>query len=146
MVDVLRVDVSRTYYPDSDPTGICSFSIMPSSFNWEGVWIPFYNKTLSKAPLQPMNFCTEGEHANHYIINAVSMFFLMNEAFNLRKRCLITWLLYLYRISLQIFMLKQYDSILFMRRYISYNGRWEHKHARTILIIYVSNTIYGGAF
>jgi hypothetical protein len=36
--------------------------------------MPFYNKTLSKAPLEPMNFRTEGEHANHYIIDAVSKF------------------------------------------------------------------------
>jgi hypothetical protein len=60
------------HYPDSDLTGLLSFSLMlPSG---EALNTNFIVFGLTRSELEPTIYHTRGEHANHYTTDAVHVY------------------------------------------------------------------------
>ena len=61
---------TRTHYPDSEQTNICSFSVMPHAYRRSNIY-QFHSLSLTRPRLVSMLYGTRGENANHYIIDAI---------------------------------------------------------------------------
>ena len=61
---------TRTRYPDSEPTSLCSFSLMlraelkSNKYQFYSVW---FDPTVAR----PTIYCIRGEHGNYYTDDAV---------------------------------------------------------------------------
>ena len=61
-----------THFPDSEPTSICSFSLMLHS--GEATNTNYIVFGLTRSGLEPTIYRTQDEHANHYTTDAVDIF------------------------------------------------------------------------
>ena len=60
-----------THYSDSEPTSLCSFSLMPHAQR-RSIKYQFHSLWFDPTGIEPTIQHTRGEHANHYTNDAVS--------------------------------------------------------------------------
>ena len=64
---------NQTHYPDSEPTSLCSFSLM-LRVQRRSKNVNFTVFGLTRSGLEPTIYLTRGEHTNHYTTDAVKLF------------------------------------------------------------------------
>ena len=67
---------TRTHYSDSEPSSLCSFSLILRSQRRSNKY-QFYILCLTKPQFVPTIYRTRGEHANHYATDAVPYFYFI---------------------------------------------------------------------
>ena len=84
-----------TYYPDSEPTSLCSFSLMLCA-QWRSNKYQFYSLWFDLIGLELTIYRTRGEHANHYVNDAVNTGFdiLIHIRYHLLIHSSIVWVFF----------------------------------------------------
>ena len=67
---------TRTHYSDSEPTSICSFSLMLRSYRRSNKY-QVYILLFDRPQFVPTIYFSRGEHANHYATDAVPYFYFI---------------------------------------------------------------------